>query len=570
MMPEGLEGSVGGLPVVSDKVLSAMNQLMAEKDYRIKPPISLFHSDRTDFVNSEFVLYTLNDYLGHLQQCVAATKKMMPDDNVFGSFREYDEVSFRLITLVREINIRQLSILLTDLQADAHAVSVSRLVPFVRLLFLDLIRVYYLGAEMTGKKYRSAYSFIQQVSGDNENRKAYTTSAILEWQYIFDKIYPGLYPLVLRMCSTEFFSMHQLYYANGSKILSWLELSPSDILIVTEKDLARQEKKISVPVAAEAEAPEPVVGPPDAVLKGMQFLDRLFPEAGWLSLETMPDLCPYFLPILDFQDAFIQLAPDNPLQQTLVLLRILEEMFQGLRLVRFESLEPLSSRDDVEDIYKIFENWIEYQEEVFDKTFSADFKAYTHQVYTQPDFRKNPYGRKLLSNMYTLIKSMFLPHFDISLYGSARMQKDDRLPPLYTRVSRLRRLLDRYNAEIQADSIKTEKDPEASIPGILNPWAPYKFDIANTVSTRLDALLGGRHARNKTNAELVECTLSVVNVLDWWLNDKNSYAYQASPKYLYRVIESGSSVPAFGVKARTDIDAVFAKHLKAQTPLTEV
>ena len=49
MMPVGMEDSVGDLPVVSDKVLSAMNQLMAEKDYRIKPPIGLFHPDRADF-----------------------------------------------------------------------------------------------------------------------------------------------------------------------------------------------------------------------------------------------------------------------------------------------------------------------------------------------------------------------------------------------------------------------------------------------------------------------------------------------------------------------------------------
>ena len=165
--------------------------------------------------------------------------------------------------------------------------------------------------------------------------------------------------------------------------------------------------------------------------------------------------------------------------------------------------------------------------------------------------------------MYTLIKSMFLPYFDISVYGSARIQKDDRLPAFYTRVTRLKRLLDRYYGAIKADSGNAEKDPETSIPGIANPWAPYKFDIANTVSSRLDALIGGKHTKNKTNAVLIEDTLSILNVLDWWINNKNSYAYQNSPKYLYRVIESGSAVPAFGVKPRTDVETLFFKHLKA-------
>jgi len=53
-------------------------------------------------------------------------------------------------------------------------------------------------------------------------------------------------------------------------------------------------------------------------------------------------------------------------------------------------------------------------------------------------------------------------------------------------------------------------------------------------------------------------------VLDWWVNDKESPAYRKNPEHLYRVLEPGSSVPAFGVKARTDIEALFAKTLRAK------
>ena len=364
--------------------------------------------------------------------------------------------------------------------------------------------------------------------------------------------------------------MHQLYYANGSKILSWVGLVPSDIFIVTERDLLRQEKKVTIPVVAVSKEPETVVGPPEAVKKWSSFSGQTFSRsrldvpgnhAGSLSvffadsrlsrcvLFSLPQTIPFSKPLFcfGFWRRCFRVCGSFVLRHS--------NRFPRGKMLRI-SIRSLKTGLNIRKKFSI-------------KIFSADFKAYTHQVYTQPDFRKNPYGRKLLSNMYTLIKAMFLPYFDISLYGSARMQKDDRLPPLYTRVSQLKRLLDRYYAAIQADSIKTEKDPEASIPGIMNPWEPYKFDIANTVSTRLDALFGGKHTKHKTNAVLVECTLSVVNVLDWWINDKNSYAYQTSPKYLYRVIEPGSSVPAFGVKPRTDIDALFAKHLKVQAPLME-
>ena len=67
----------GSLPVPSDKDLLAINHLMADKAYQIKAPFTFLRPDRTDKVSSEFVLYILNDYLGHLQSCVASTKKML-------------------------------------------------------------------------------------------------------------------------------------------------------------------------------------------------------------------------------------------------------------------------------------------------------------------------------------------------------------------------------------------------------------------------------------------------------------------------------------------------------------
>jgi len=105
-------------------------------------------------------------------------------------------------------------------------------------------------------------------------------------------------------------------------------------------------------------------------------------------------------------------------------------------------------------------------------------------------------------------------------------------------------------------------DPDASVPGVMNPWEQYKFDIANPVSRRLDAICGGKTSKIRTNAMLIHSTLMILNVLDWWINDRTSFAYQESPEYLYRVIEPGSSVPAFGVQARTDVETLFIRHLK--------
>lgn len=237
-------------------------------------------------------------------------------------------------------------------------------------------------------------------------------------------------------------------------------------------------------------------------------------------------------------------------------------VFQGLRLIKFEALPPTSSKDDIEDIQSILEEWILYQELILDKNFSPELKAYTHQIYTQPNFHKAPYGRKLLSGMYTLIKNMFLPYFDVRMYGYAKLPKDDRLAPFYTRVSRLKRLLERYNEALGPWPPSLDNALDSSVPGVMNPWEPYKFDIANPLSRRLDALCGGKASKIRTNALLIHSTLMILNVLDWWINDDSSYAYHETPEYLYRTVEPGSSVPAFGVHARSDVEILFMKHLK--------
>lgn len=552
----------GILPSASEKDLHEMNKLMMDRQYRIKQPVNVLRPDRTDRVSPEFVLYTLNDYLGHIQNCVASTRKMLPVDgeNAYNTrFAVESPLSWRLLSLTAAIDLRVLSDMLRTLQLQAHELSVSRLIPFTKQLFRFLTKVYYLGPENVSRHYRLAYSWIlrEMVPADPEALKNDTATAIEEWHYLFSVIIPGLYPLALRMCSPVMLTMNKLFYSNGSRVLAWLELSPSDVLIQTGsvQDIARS----SMPVAATphqgAEEEEDALD--ETVREGLELLELLFPEAGWVSLETLPDMCPYFQPIMHVQDAFVQLAPENPLHHTMVLFWILREFFQGMRHIVFEPLAPENSMDEPVDINVILEDWVLYQEMVFDKEFSDDLKSYTHQIYTQPDFNKTPYGRKLLSNLYTLIKTMFLPYFDIRMYGTSKPAKGDRLPPFFLRVKQLHRVMERYCDEI--DSVIPGTESASSISGISNPWEPYRFEIPNVVSRRLDALFGGKNAKIKTNAFLVKQSFLIVSVLNWWINDRDSFAYRFPPDYLYRVVDPGSAVPAFGVNSRTDTDALFSR-----------
>lgn len=564
-----LTGHPGSLPDLKGKTLADMNVLLEDKPWRIKLPAGFLRNEKADRVNPDFVLYTLNDFMGHLQNCVAATRKILPpeESSFYTAYNTLNPIGFRTLIITSTVDIKLLGTLTGELQARSRDLMLVHLIPLVYVLFRSLIKVYYLGAAEIGKQYRTAYNWMcrEFVPADPDGLKKNTAQAIEEWNYIFNTVIPAFYPLLLRMSAQQFYSMNQLFYAKGSLLLQWLNIRTDEVLFIKEGDKSADDTLLRVTeTRVPVKQPEEKKSFPDTVREGLALLEDLFPEAGWKNLEYMPDFCPYFLPVLNFQDAFIQLAPDNPLHQTLILFWILEELFQGLRQIKFETLPSISIQDESEDINRILEDWILYQEIVLDKSFSNDLKSFTHQIYTQPDFSKSPYGRKLLSNMYSLIKAVFLPHFDIRLYGISKPTKDDRLPPFYSRVVRLRRLLDRYYEAIVDAADKSDVIKDGSVPGILNPWDAYKFDIPNVVSRRLDALCGGKTSKMRTNALLVRVTLMILNVLDWWINSRDSFAYRATPDYMYRVIEPGSSVPAFGVTSRTDIDAVFVKHLKSR------
>lgn len=560
------------LPRMTDAALQAVNRLMADKQYRIKVPAGLIPS-RHDRINPDYIRYSLNDQVGHVQRCVASTLKLLPpgDQNAFLSrLASRDPLAPAVLQAARSIDIRQLSGILLRLQSQADEVDTVQMVPYIRTLFRSLLRVYYLGHAGVAQAYRAVYALALEefVPADPAGYRLDAVAAIDEWRYIFDKLIPGLYPLLLRMTSSSLLNIHDLFYTNGSLLLAWLSLKPEDILIRRPQDAAQpvDENILNRPL------PETVVdeqdGPvlPDDVQEGLSILERLFPEAGWDRLEDYPDLCPYFQPIAQFQDGFNQLAPDNPLHLTMILLWVLEQLFYGLRSIKFEPVKVISPREEAEPVETILEEWILYQEQIFEKQFIPDLKEFTHQIYTQPEYYKNQYGRRLLSNMYSLMKNVYLPFLNIRMYAISRPAKDEALAPFYVRVGTLKRLLSRYNQQVHEILEMQSGVRTGSVAGIENPWAGYRFEIENPVSKRLDALCGGKQSKSRTNDLLLDWTLKILAVLDWWINDRDSPAYKSDPSHLYRVVEPDSRVPAFGVKARTDVGALFARKLKESTP----
>ena len=92
----------------------------------------------------------------------------------------------------------------------------------------------------------------------------------------------------------------------------------------------------------------------------------------------------------------------------------------------------------------------------------------------------------------------------------------------------------------------------------------YNFHLPNPASKRIDVLLGAKREASvsaATNANLIKYTLCVISVLDWWINNTSSPAYETDPMKLYR-INAEDGAPQFSVPLRSDQNQLFAEGVK--------
>ncbi len=89
------------------------------------------------------------------------------------------------------------------------------------------------------------------------------------------------------------------------------------------------------------------------------------------------------------------------------------------------------------------------------------------------------------------------------------------------------------------------------------------FDIPNNVSKRLDVLLGAKKTTDTaaTNANLIKYTLCIMAVLDWWVNNPDSPAYNIESKQIYRINDEDGG-PSFSAPLRNDQNQLFAAAIK--------
>jgi hypothetical protein len=281
----------------------------------------------------------------------------------------------------------------------------------------------------------------------------------------------------------------------------------------------------------------------------------MFPQSGWTKAQFGVDLYPYFLKVFNLKKEYALIAPADGLQQVAILIRILEELFFALRSVAFGVYTGSDGPENIRDtLTPIINNWHFFIESI-EKEYLPRLSEYCRILENASESRTSNYARRLLDELCWIKRQYFMPQFKFESSFPPPFQKED-VKALYPNVRALRKCLTMIAAGIEKGNKAGGAARKVPCDGIDNPWEQYVFQIPNPVSVRLDALLG---SAQKNNASLVFFTLAAVIVLDFVINNEDSWGYYTDggrPGALYRSANDDGITPQRGVDKEVDTEAI--------------
>jgi hypothetical protein len=552
------------LPALSPKLCAEMDSLMMSADYQIKPNygffnfIRKFQKDGTERIVPAYYQITLKMYIDNMEAFITVIKTLIQiAPNTYKTkIASGTEPKFKFLRMVAGWTMQGIKLAYIDLEDVQTPVLTADLIPFVRAIYKPLMSVYYYGDTKIPKLIKEIYTDeAAYPDAPHEKLSGMAKEAITQWLYLDTEIIHKLYPLLMRMCSDSFEDYPAFFTSKIAAILSFLGLHKFDLLLPEkDKEVKKEEKPKHVIV-------KEIKGKHDEVVNtGLNLLDRLFPQAGFKKLDSRPDFYPYFQPLYKFDDGFNMLSSVNPMQTTIVLLRIIEDCFQGCRNIKFVTPEVKITSKTNDSINTVLDEWSAYRETVFEKLYCDPLKNLVNQIYSQPDFESSQFGKKLITSILWQTTYHFLPNFKFDQLLLERPADESKYRALFLRTDFVRSYLTTVVNECDAAARS-----RSAVPSLENPWEHYKFDISNEISKRLDVLLGAQNTgpnTNANNANLLKYTLCIVAVLDWWINNPDSPAYSAPPMQIFRV-SSDDGKPMFSVRERNDQNKLFADEIKA-------
>lgn len=553
------------LATVTPKLSSLFDKLMMRDEYGIKPNYGLFNfikyfqQNGHEQVVPEFCTVTLKHHVENLSGFITVIKTLIQiaPASYKAKIASGNEIKFKFLRMIAGWTMQSVKLAHIELMDLPQPYVVQDLIPYIRAVYKLLIQVYYYGENKIPKLIKEIYTDeVSYPESPQEKLSSLAKEAITSWLYIQNEIVKKCYPLLMRMCSDTFEEYPDFFKIKVADILKFVGLHKYDLLLPEKAKAVKtedSEKKKKTSLAPEKGVKDQIV------MTGIKLLDQLFPQAGFTQLENHPDMYPYFQPLYHFADGFNVLSPENPMQVTVVLIRILEDFFVGCRNIDFTPVSKAVS-EEKDSISSVMDDWSAYRENVFEKLYCDPLNDLVNQIYSQDDYEDSQFGKKLITSLLWQTQWHFLPNFKFDQLILERPQDESKYRPLFLRTDFARSYF--TEAVSLCDKVASMR---GDVSMISNPWEHYKFDISNEISKRLDTLLGGNNTTattNANNANLLKYTLCILSVLDWWINNPESPAYSTNPRRIYRISEEDGK-PKFSVPERNDQNKLFAAQIRA-------
>ncbi|MCL2478550.1 MAG: hypothetical protein FWF22_03550 [Treponema sp.] len=567
-----------------------MDKYAGQSQFDIKSSGQVFFSilsvlgEIPDYVNPHFITTRIKEYYRQLELLAVSTRTMFPRNNIRRNERlkKTAPLAFAVLDTIRYWNIEKISGEMARLQARPRNVKVEECAELIRMVYRPLFILEKMDMEA---HIRTAYKILYKalyIENPMEAQNKYQDqirAALGAFSDIRRDIHFLMYPLLMKSVSSKWMPYEQFFTEQKKRIMAFLKVSeddqidPAQVPVQAETEqqkedppedeiIAEEPKKEETPeetakrLAAEAEK--------KALDRGLQTLEMLFPNAGWDRMSTYPDLYPYFIDVFDLRKGLINIAPTDPLQQLFILMRVMEELFYGLRFVSFTTVPgPDGNPEELGGILSdIINNWHYYIEMSFEKEYLPRLSEYVRLLEGSPEEWNSPYTKKVVSDLHWTKRLYFLPFYKFETMSPPPFQKKDIIQ-IYPVIKKLRRYLAAVGAGIEAGNRRGGAEKSIRCEGIGNPWEPYVFQVPNPLSERLNALLA---PKSKTNASLVYFTLATATVLDYLVNNEESWAYDTGGP-LFRSVDGEGVTPLTGIDTRVDADALFKTALrKRQKP----
>jgi hypothetical protein len=577
-----------------------MDRYAAQFEYEIKNSmqvlISAFSimSEPVDYVNPRFVNRRMNVYYGKLEQLVNSTRGLFPRNNARRSERlkKTSHFVYSVLDTIRYLNIERIGTDLARIQSHPRSVRSSEFADILKSVYKPLFILEKLDLDIHIKgAYKLLYKLllVENPMEPKEKNQDLIRVALTSFAEIRREVHYGLYPLVMKFISDRWFPYDKLFIHRHRRFMAFIgateeeqimpmAFSPEQVesgnLVDAIKDDIRQEEEGKAESAQKKEDPndpeviarkarESVVeAEQKAVEHSVGALEKLFPKAGWEKLPDFPDLYPYFVSVFGLRHGYELISPLDPLQQTSVLMNIIENICVGLRYVSFGVVAgPDGNSIALNDVIgDMIVNWQRYIDDSFMKEYLPRLSEYCRMLEHSTDSKNSVFAKRTLNELRWIKRLYFLPYYKFESRGPPPFKNQDATI-IYTQVRNFRKYLTMVAAGIEQGNRMGGAAAKAPCNGIDNPWAQYHFEVPNPVSRRLDALLG--HGK-RTNAVLIFFALSTATILDNLLNSDTSWAYNDNSVVLFRSVDEKGLVPVFGVGEKVDADQIFRNSLKSK------